>query len=155
MNKKALEAVSKQAAKSIKTESDLTDFRKMLTKVTVEVAFYALIHGHPGYSRHQQSHKDNYRNGYSPNTIRTEDGEVALDTPRDTDSCIAPLLVKHNQTCFASMDDKIPSLYSKGMTTREIVSTINQMLDADVYPTLISQITNAVIEHVVKWQRGR
>ena len=66
MNKKALEAFAKQVTKSIKTESDLTDFRKMLTKVTVEVALYAEIHEHPGYSCHQQSHKDNYRNGYSP-----------------------------------------------------------------------------------------
>lgn len=90
MNKKALEALVKQAAKSIKTEPDLTDFRKMFTKVTVEAALNAELDEHLSYSGYEQSHKDNYCNGYSPKTIRTEDGEVALDTPRDRDSSFAP-----------------------------------------------------------------
>lgn len=152
MNKKELEAFAKQAAKSIKTESDLTDFRKMLTKVTVEAALNAELDEHLGYARHEQSHKDNYRNGYSSKTIRTEDGEVDLDAPRDRDSSFEPQLVKKNQTRFTSMDDKILYLYSKGMTTRDIVSTFKEMYDADVSPTLISRVTNAVIEQVVQWQ---
>ena len=78
MNKKELEVFAKQAAKSIKSEADLTDFRKMLTKVTVEAALNAELDEHLGYCRHEQSTKDNYRNGYSPKTIRTEDGEVDL-----------------------------------------------------------------------------
>lgn len=152
MNKKELEAFAKQAAKSIKTESDLTDFRKMLTKVTVEAALNAELDEHLGYSRHEQSYKDNYRNGYSSKTIRTEDGEVDLNAPRDRDSSFEPQLVKKNQTRFTSMDDKILYLYSKGMTTRDIVSTFKEMYDADVSPTLISRVTNAVIEQVVQWQ---
>lgn len=152
MNKKELEAFAKQAAKSIKTESDLTDFRKMLTKVTVEAALNAELDEHLGYSRHEQSSKDNYRNGYSSKTIRTEDGEVDLDAPRDRDSSFEPQLVKKNQTRFTSMDDKILYLYSKGMTTRDIVATFKEMYDADVSPTLISRVTNAVIEQVVEWQ---
>jgi transposase-like protein len=152
MNKKELEAFAKQAAKSIKTEADLTDFRKMLTKVTVEAALNAELDEHLGYSRHEQSNKDNYRNGYSSKTIRTEDGEVDLDAPRDRDSSFEPQLVKKNQTRFTSMDDKILYLYSKGMTTRDIVATFKEMYDADVSPTLISRVTNAVIEQVVEWQ---
>ncbi|WNC70413.1 IS256 family transposase [Thalassotalea nanhaiensis] len=152
MNKKELEAFAKQAAKSIKTESDLTDFRKMLTKVTVEAALNAELDEHLGYSRHEQSSKENYRNGYSPKTIRTEDGEVDLEAPRDRDSSFEPQLVKKNQTRFTSMDDKILYLYSKGMTTRDIVATFKEMYDADVSPTLISRVTNAVIEQVVEWQ---
>ena len=152
MNKKELEAFAKQAAKSIKSEADLTDFRKMLTKVTVEAALNAELDEHLGYSRHEQSDKDNYRNGYSSKTIRTEDGEVDLDAPRDRDSSFEPQLVKKNQTRFTSMDDKILYLYSKGMTTRDIVATFKEMYDADVSPTLISRVTNAVIEQVVEWQ---
>jgi transposase-like protein len=152
MNKKELEAFAKQAAKSIKTEADLTDFRKMLTKVTVEAALNAELDEHLGYSRHEQSNKDNYRNGYSSKTIRTEDGEVDLDAPRDRDSSFEPQLVKKNQTRFTSMDDKILYLYSKGMTTRDIVATFKEMYDADVSPTLISRVTNAVIEQVIDWQ---
>lgn len=152
MNKKELEAFAKQAAKSIKSEADLTDFRKMLTKVTVEAALNAELDEHLGYSRHEQSNKDNYRNGYSSKTIRTEDGEVDLDAPRDRDSSFEPQIVKKNQTRFTSMDDKILYLYSKGMTTRDIVATFKEMYDADVSPTLISRVTNAVIEQVVEWQ---
>ncbi|GAA6172979.1 IS256 family transposase [Colwellia sp. KU-HH00111] len=152
MNKKELEAFAKQAAKSIKSEADLTDFRKMLTKVTVEAALNAELDEHLGYARHEQSNKDNYRNGYSSKTIRTEDGEVDLDAPRDRDSSFEPQLVKKNQTRFTSMDDKILYLYSKGMTTRDIVATFKEMYDADVSPTLISRVTNAVIEQVVEWQ---
>ena len=152
MNKKELEAFAKQAAKSIKSEADLTDFRKMLTKVTVEAALNAELDEHLGYSRHEQSNKENYRNGYSSKTIRTEDGEVDLDAPRDRDSSFEPQLVKKNQTRFTSMDDKILYLYSKGMTTRDIVATFKEMYDADVSPSLISRVTNAVIEQVVEWQ---
>ncbi len=152
MNKNELEAFAKQAAKSIKSEADLTDFRKMLTKVTVEAALNAELDEHLGYSRHEQSDKENYRNGYSSKTIRTEDGEIDLDAPRDRDSSFEPQLVKKNQTRFTSMDDKILYLYSKGMTTRDIVATFKEMYDADVSPTLISRVTNAVIEQVVEWQ---
>ena len=152
MNKKELEAFAKQAAKSIKSEADLTDFRKMLTKVTVEAALNAELDEHLGYARHEQSNQHNSRNGYSAKTIRTEDGEVDLDTPRDRDSSFEPQLVKKNQTRFTSMDDKILYLYSKGMTTREIVSTFKEMYDADVSPTLISRVTDAVIAQVVEWQ---
>lgn len=152
MNKKKLEAFAKQAAKSIKTEADFTDFRKMLTKVTVEAALNAELDEHLGYARHEQSPKNNYRNGYSSKVISTEDGEVDLDAPRDRDSSFEPQLVKKNQTRFTSMDDKILYLYSKGMTTRDIVAAFKEMYDADVSPTLISRVTSAVIEQVVEWQ---
>ena len=152
MNKKELEVFAKQAAKSIKSEADLTDFRKMLTKVTVEAALNAELDEHLGYCRHEQSTKENYRNGYSQKTIRTEDGDVDLDTPRDRNSSFEPQLIKKNQTRFTSMDDNILYLYSKGMTTRDIVATFKEMYDADVSPTLISRVTNAVIEQVVEWQ---
>ena len=152
MNKKELEAFAKQAAKSIKSEADLTDFRKMLTKVTVEAALNAELDEHLGYARHEQSNQNNSRNGFSSKTIRTEDVEVDLDAPRDRDSSFEPQLVKKNQTRFTSMDDKILYLYSKGMTTRDIVATFKEMYDAEVSPTLISRVTNAVIEQVVEWQ---
>ena len=96
----------------------------MLTKVTVEAALNAELDQHLGYSRHEKSSTNNSRNGYSAKTIRTEDGEVELAAPRDRDSSFEPQLVKKNQTRFTSMDDKILYLYSKGMTTRDIVVTL-------------------------------
>ena len=83
MNKKELEAFAKQAAKGIKSEQDLTDFRKILTKITVEAALNAELEEHLGYALHEQSSTKNNRNGYSSKSIRTEDGQVDLETPRD------------------------------------------------------------------------
>jgi len=152
MNKKELEAFAKQAAKGIKSEKDLTDFRKILTKITVEAALNAELEEHLGYALHEKSNANNSRNGYSSKSIRTEDGLVDLETPRDREGSFEPLLVKKNQTRFTSMDDKILYLYAKGMTTREIVDTFKEMYDADISPTLISRVTNAVIEEVIEWQ---
>ncbi|MBQ4852876.1 transposase [Pseudoalteromonas sp. MMG012] len=99
----------------------------MLTKVTVEAALNAELDKHLGYARHEKSSKENYRNGYSSKTVRTEDDEVDLDAPRDRDSSFEPVLVKKNQARFTSMDDKILYPYSKGITTRDIVATFKEM----------------------------
>ncbi len=152
MDKKALEAFAREAAKSIKTESDLDDFRKMLTKVTVETALNAELDEHLGYQKHQSRTSSNSRNGYSGKSIITDDGEVDIDVPRDREASFEPQLVRKHQTRFQSMDDKILSLYAKGMTTREIVATFKEMYDADVSPTLISKVTNSVLEQVIEWQ---
>lgn len=152
MDKKTLEAFAREVAKGLKTEKDLAEFRQILTKVTVEAALNAELDEHLGYDRHQASTNDNSRNGYASKTVKTEDGQFELETPRDRDGSFEPQLVKKGQTRFTSMDDKILSLYAKGMTTREIVATFKEMYGADVSPTLISKVTDAVIEKVDEWQ---
>lgn len=152
INKKELEAFAKQAAKSIKTTTDLTDFTQMLTKVAVEAALNAELEEHLGYSKHEQCDSTNSRNGSSSKTIRTESGQFEMDTPRDRQGSFEPQLVKKQQTRFTSMDDKILHLYAKGMSTREIVDTFHELYGAEVSPTLISRVTNAVIEEVTQWQ---
>ncbi len=152
MDKKALEAFAREAAKSIKTQSDLEDFHKMLTKVTVETALNAELDDHLGYDKNSHKTGENSRNGYSSKTLITDDGEIPIEVPRDRDASFEPQLVRKHQTRFQSMDDKILSLYAKGMTTREIVATFKEMYDADVSPTLISKVTDAVLEHVIEWQ---
>ena len=152
MNKKELEAFAREAAKGLKTEKDLNEFSQMLTKVAVEAALNAELDDHLGYSKHETSDANNSRNGSTSKTLRTEDGQFELNTPRDRHGSFEPQLVKKRQTRFTSMDDKILSLYAKGMTTREIVATFKEMYDADVSATLISKVTDAVIEQVVEWQ---
>mgnify|MGYP003385651072 FL=1 len=152
MNKKDLEAFAREAAKTLKTEKDFTDFRAMLTKVTVEAALNAELDDHLGYDKHEQSSSSNSRNGVTRKTLRTEDGQFELDTPRDRQGDFEPQLVKKHQTRFTSMDDKILFLYAQGMTTREIVATFKEMYGADVSAGLISKVTDAVIEQVVEWQ---
>lgn len=152
MDKKKLEAFAREAAKGLKTEKDLNEFSQMLTKITVEAALNAELDEHLGYERHQSSGNTNSRNGYTAKTVKTEDGQFELNTPRDRDGSFEPRLVKKGQTRFTSMDDKILSLYAKGMTTREIVATFKEMYGADISPTLISKVTEAVIDKVDEWQ---
>ena len=152
MNQKELEAFAKEAAKSIKTGEDLDKFRAMLTKVTVEAALNAELDDHLGYAKHEKADVPNSSNGVSTKKIKTEDGEFELNTPRDRDGSFKPLLIKKNQIRFTSMDDKILYLYGKGMTTRDIVDSFEEFYGAEVSPTLISRVTNAVIEKVDEWQ---
>ena len=152
MDQKQLEAFAREAAKTLKTEKDLNNFSQMLTKITVEAALNAELDEHLGYSKHRQSSTSNSRNGTSTKTIITDDGQFELETPRDREGLFEPQLVKKQQTRFTSMDDKVLSLYAKGMTTREIVATFKELYGADVSASLISRITDSVIEQVVEWQ---
>lgn len=81
-----------------------------------------------------------------------DDGEIELNTPRDRENTFEPQLLKKHQTRITQMDSQILSLYAKGMTTREIVSTSKEMYDADVSPSLISKVTDAVKEQVTERQ---
>jgi transposase-like protein len=152
MNQKELEAFAREAAKSLKTEKDLNNFSQMLTKITVEAALNAELDQHLGYSKHSKSTTSNSRNGTTSKTIITDDGQFELETPRDRNGSFEPQLVKKQQTRFTSMDDKVLSLYAKGMSTREIVATFKELYGADVSAPLISRITDSVIEQVIEWQ---
>ena len=81
--------------------------------------------------------------------MRTEDGQLKLDTPRDRKGDFEPQLVKKHQTRFTSRDDKILFLYAQGMTTREIVDTFKEMYGADVSASLISKVTDAITDQVI------
>ena len=152
MKKQELEAFAREVAKGLKTEEDLNEFSQLLTKVTVEAALNAELEDHLGYARHEPSENANSRNGYGSKTLTTGEGQFELETPRDRDGSFEPKLVKKGQRRFTSMDDQILSLYAKGMTTREIVATFKEMYDAEISPTLISRVTDAVLERVVEWQ---
>ena len=152
MNKEDLQEIAQAAAKNIKTEQDLNAFRQMLTKITVEAALNAELDDHLGYERHEKANASNSRNGFSSKTLQTEEGQFELNTPRDRNGDFEPELVRKKQRRFTSMDDKILFLYAQGMTTREIVTTFKEMYGADVSASLISKVTDAVIEQVVEWQ---
>jgi transposase-like protein len=152
MNKKELEAFAKEAAKGIKTPEDLNEFSQMLKKITVEAALNAEMDEHLGYEKHAKSVAKNSRNGKTSKYIKTEDGTFELDTPRDRDGSFEPKLVKKHQSRFTSMDEKILWLYAQGMSTREIVQAFDEWYGAEISPTLISRVTNAVIDKVIEWQ---
>lgn len=152
MDEKKLKALAAELAKGLKTEADLNQFSRMLTKLTVETALNAELTDHLGHEKNAPKKGSNTRNGYSSKTLLCDDGEIELNTPRDRENTFEPQLIKKNQTRITQMDSKILSLYAKGMTTREIVATFKEMYDADVSPTLISKVTDAVKEQVTEWQ---
>ncbi|MFB1461746.1 IS256 family transposase [Yersinia pestis] len=152
MDEKKLKALAAELAKGLKTEADLNAFSRMLTKLTVETALNAELTEHLGHEKNTPKTGSNTRNGYSSKTLLCDDGEIELSTPRDSENTFEPKLIKKNQTRITQMDSQILSLYAKGMTTREIVATFKEMYDADVSPTLISKVTDAVKEQVTEWQ---
>ena len=152
MDENKLKALAAELAKGLKTEADINPFSRMLTKLTVETALNAELTDHLGYEKNAPEKGSNTRNGYSSKTLLCDDGEIELNTPRDRENTFEPPLIKMNQTRITQMDSQILSLYAKGMTTREIVATFKEMYDADVSPTLISKVTDAVKEQVTEWQ---
>jgi putative transposase len=109
---------------------------------------------HLGYARGgaPAEDQDNRRNGKSDKTLRTSHGEVTVQVPRDRDGSFAPQIVPKHERRFEGFDDKIISMYARGMTTREIKAHLEELYSVDVSPTLISQVTDAVIEEVKAWQ---
>ncbi|AXF78537.1 IS256 family transposase [Erwinia tracheiphila] len=152
MDEKKLKSLAAELAKGLKTEADLNQFSRMLTKLTVETARNAELTDHLGHEKNAPKTGTNTRNGYSSKTLLCDDGEIGLNTPRDRENTFEPQLIKKNQTRITQMDSQILSLYAKGMTTREIVDTFKEMYDADVSPALISKVTDAVKEQVAEWQ---
>jgi len=98
------------------------------------------------------SETENSRNGFSNKTLRTEEGQFEIDVPRDRQGDFEPQLVKKHQTRITSMDEKILYLYSKGLSTRDIVDSFKELYGADVSASLISKVTDTVIEQVIEWQ---
>ena len=127
---------------------------KQLTKAVLERALNAELTEHVGYEKHDPAgyNSGNSRNGTTKKTLKGEFGEMDLETPRDRNGSFEPKIVSKGQTRFDGFDDKIISMYSRGMTTREIEGHLKEMYGVEVSPTLISNVTEAVMEEVKTWQ---
>ena len=127
---------------------------KQLTKALIERALQAEMTERLGYDKHAtvSNLTGNARNGKSNKTLKGEFGELPIEIPRDREGSFEPQLISKHQTRWTGFDDKIISLYSRGMTVREIQSHLVEMYGAEVSPTLISSVTDAVMEDVRQWQ---
>jgi putative transposase len=143
-----------ELAKSIKTEKDFAALSKHLLKLTIERAMHVEMDEHLGYEKHAIEGKNsgNSRNGSSSKILKGDFGEVEIITPRDRESTFEPQIIRKNQTRITDFDQQILTLYAKGMTTRDIADTFKEMYGAEVSHTLISKVTEAVIEEVTAWQ---
>src|SRR5215467_15785088 len=115
---------------------------KRLTKALLERAMNAELTNHLGYEKHDPAgnNSGNSRNGTSSKTVKGEFGELEIEVPRDRISTFQPQILPKHQTRFTGFDDKIISMYARGMTTREIEGHLKQIYGVDVSAGLISQV---------------
>ena len=127
---------------------------KQLTKALVERALQAEMAEHLGHTKHEPvaNPTGNTRNGNSKKTLKGEFGELPIEIPRDRHGSFEPQLISKHQTRWTGFDDKIISLYARGMTVREIQGHLEEMYGTDVSPSLISTVTDAVIDDAKAWQ---
>ncbi|WP_346015179.1 IS256 family transposase [Methylomonas sp. EFPC1] len=127
---------------------------KQLTKALVERALEAEMTEHLGHAKHEAvtNPSGNARNGKSRKNLKGDFGELPIEIPRDRHGSFEPQIVAKHQTRWTGFDDKIISLYARGMTVREIQSHLEELYGADVSPSLISSVTDAVADEVKAWQ---
>ena len=133
---------------------DVHGLLKQFTKAVVERAMQAEMSEHLGYEKHDPAgaKTGNSRNGATRKKLKGDFGEVEIATPRDRNGEFAPQMIKKNQTRWTGFDDKILSMYARGMTTREIQGHLEEMYQVEVSPSLISEVTDAVMEEARAWQ---
>src|ERR1700733_8248190 len=127
---------------------------KQLTKALLERAMSAELTDHLGYEKHDSSGKNsgNSRNGSSKKQLKGDFGTLPLEVPRDRNSTFEPKIIAKGQTRFTGFDERILSLYARGMTVREIQGHLEELYKVEVSPGLISSVTEAVIEEAREWQ---
>jgi putative transposase len=127
---------------------------KQLTKRVLERAMQAELTDHLGYEKHSQdgNNSGNSRNGNYKKTVKGEFGALEVTVPRDRNGTFDPIILPKGQSRFTGFDDKIISMYARGMTTRDIQGHLQEMYGVEVSPTLISQVTDAITDEVKQWQ---
>jgi putative transposase len=127
---------------------------KRLVKAVLERALQAELTHHLGYEKHDPAgyNSGNARNGSTSKKVSGEFGQVAIETPRDRAGTFEPQIIGKHQTRFTGFDDKILSMYARGMTTREIEAHLKEIYGVEVSAGLVSQVTESVMEEVKAWQ---
>jgi transposase-like protein len=142
----------------IESDSDLSNILgkegllKQLSKCILERALEAEMQSHLGYDRYERNTSENARNGSFKKNLTTENGQLELEVPRDRKGSFEPVIVKKKQTRIEGLDDKIISLYAKGMSVSDIKIQMQELYGAEISESLISRITDDVIDEVKLWQ---
>jgi putative transposase len=147
-------SIPEETLKKLKSQKEIEDYVSHLYKYAVENMLKAEMEEHLGYKKNEKSSKKNgnNRNGYSNKTLKTNIGDIPLDVPRDRDSSFEPVVVPKHQRMSARIEQAIITMYSKGMTTRDIEETVKDIYGIEVSESSISNITSVVIEDIKQWQ---
>ena len=143
-----------EKVKNLKTSKDVSNFAKDLIAPTLQTILEAEMTHHLGYSKNHPigNNSGNSRNGYSKKKIITSQGQAELDIPRDRNSEFEPLAVRKYETIESDVEEKIISMYAKGLTTRDINSYMNDIYGVDISASMVSSITDKVIPLIKEWQ---
>lgn len=137
----------------IETAEDIQDALRDLLGGTIKSMMEAEMDEHLGYSSYERSDNDNYRNGTKSKKIRSNYGEFEIDVPQDRDSSFEPQIVKKRQKDISEIDQKIISMYARGLTTRQISEQIEEIYGFECSEGFISNVTDKILQEIDDWQK--
>ena len=136
----------------IETAEDIQDALKDLLGGTIKEMMEAEMDDHLGYQKSERSDSDDYRNGYKSKRVNSSYGSMDIDVPQDRKSTFEPQIVKKRQKDISGIDQKIISMYAKGMTTRQISETIEDIYGFETSEGFISDVTDKILPQIEDWQ---
>ena len=136
----------------IESAEDIQDALKDLLGGTIKEMMEVEMDNHLGYEKSERSDNDDYRNGYKEKTINSSYGSMRIEVPQDRKSTFEPKVVKKRQKDISGIEQKIISLYAKGMTTRQISETIEDIYGFEVSEGMVSDITDRLMPQIEEWQ---
>lgn len=136
----------------IKTAEDIQEALKDLLGGTIQNMLEFEMNDHLGYEPYERTDNSNSRNGVKPKSIRSKYGELEIAVPQDRDSSFNPKVVKKRQKDISAIDDKIISMYAKGLTTRQISAQIEDIYGFEISEGMVSDITNKLLPEIENWQ---
>ncbi len=138
----------------LKTTGDLHSYLKDLFKDTLQEMLEAELDMELGYPKRDRKSKDtdNRRNGHTQKNVKTQFGQMQLDIPRDRNGDFEPVVVPKNKRNISGIEDKIISLYARGMSTRDIHDQINDIYGIEVSAEMVSKITDMILPDIMDWQ---
>ena len=136
----------------IETAEDIQDALKDLLGGTIKEMMEAEMDDHLGYQKSERSDSDDYRNGYKSKRVNSSYGSMDIDVPQDRKSTFEPQIVKKRQKDISDIDQKIISMYAKGMTPRQISETIEDIYGFETSEGFISDVTDKILPQIEDWQ---
>ncbi len=136
----------------IETAEDIQEALKDLLGNTIKEMMETEMDDHLGYAKSQRSDNDDYRNGYKTKQVNSSYGSMEIEVPQDRKSTFEPQVVKKRQKDISDIDQKIISMYAKGMTTRQISDTLEDIYGFEVSEGFISDVTDKIMPQIEDWQ---
>ena len=137
----------------IESAQDIQDALKDLLGGTIKKMMEAEMDNHMGYSKSERSDSDDYRNGYKTKQVNSSYGSMEIEVPQDRKSTFEPKVVKKRQKDISDIDQKIISMYAKGMTTRQISETLEDIYGFEASEGFISDVTDKIMPQIKDWQK--